>query len=208
LRILPSGDNDRIVAPRYFETPAAFRRWLEANHDRAAELLVGFRKVGSGKPSMTWKESVGEALCYGWIDGVRKRIDDDSYTIRFTPRRPGSIWSAVNIRRVGELEAAGRMMPAGLAVFRARNPERTNLYSFEARNPELGPELIEALKKNRAAWAYFQDEAPWYRRTVNHWVMSAKKEETRRARMQTLIADCAAGRRIKAVPAPRRKGPA
>jgi len=191
------------MRPRYFATAAAFRRWLEENHATAAELLVGFRKVDSGKPSMTWKESVDEALCFGWIDGIRRRIDHESYSIRFTPRRPRSIWSAINTRRVAELDAEGRMAPAGLAAFRARDPARTELYSYEARNPALAPELEAELRASPAAWRYFQDEAPWYRRTASHWVMSAKKEETRRSRMATLIADCAAGRRIKVVPARR-----
>ena len=191
------------MRPRYFATAAAFRRWLEENHATAAELLVGFRKVDSGKPSMTWKESVDEALCFGWIDGIRRRIDHESYSIRFTPRRPRSIWSAINTRRVAELDAEGRMAPAGLAAFRARDPARTELYSYEARHQALAPELEAELRAHASAWRYFQDEAPWYRRTASHWVMSAKKEETRRSRMATLVADCAAGRRIKVVPARR-----
>jgi uncharacterized protein YdeI (YjbR/CyaY-like superfamily) len=191
------------MAPRFFATAAAFRSWLDTHHTKASELLVGFHKVDSGKPSMTWKESVDEALCFGWIDGIRRRIDATSYSIRFTPRRAGSIWSVVNTRRVAELEAQGLMAPAGLAVFRDRDPERTRLYSFEARNPALAPEFEAALKKDRDAWAYFEKEAPWYRRTVSHWVMSAKKDATRRSRLATLIADCHAGRRIKAVPTKR-----
>ena len=188
----------------FFKTPAAFRTWLQRHHTEHRILHVGFRKRHTGKPSITWPEAVDEALCFGWIDGIRRRVDDESYTIRFTPRRPRSVWSTINTRRVADLEAEGRMTPAGLAAFRARDPERTRLYSYEARHhTAVAPELQAELRANPAAWRYFQDEAPWYRRAVSHWIMSAKKEETRRSRMATLIADCAAGRRIKGVPARR-----
>jgi len=191
------------MPPRFFKTPDEFRRWLEAHHRDATALLVGFYKVGSGKPSITWKQSVDEALCFGWIDGVRKRIDDAGYTIRFTPRKPKSYWSLVNVKRAGELIEGGRMTPAGLAAFRARDPEKSRLYSFEARNPALDPAYEKRLEANRAAWDYFQAEAPWYRRTISHWVMSAKKEETRVKRLETLIADSAKGRRVGVIPAKR-----
>lgn len=190
------------MTPRFFATGAAFGKWLAANHQKRSELLVGFYKVDSGKPSMTWKESVDEALCHGWIDGVRRRIDDASYSIRFTPRRKTSIWSAVNIRRFAELESEGRMKPAGRAIFAVRDPKKTNRYSFEVEKPQLSPEFAAELAADAKAARTWDGEAPWYRRTASHWVMSAKKEATRRSRMDTLVADCRAGRRIKAVPAP------
>src|SRR5207245_457734 len=143
------------------------------------ELLVGFHKVGSGRKSMTWPDSVDQALCFGWIDGVRKRIDENSYTIRFTPRKPGSIWSRVNVDRVAELTKLGLMRPAGIAAFEARKSERTSIYSYERENAALSKEQEEAFRANADAWMFFQSQAPWYRRTVTYWVISAKREETR-----------------------------
>lgn len=198
-----------MSAPTFFATPADFRRWLEEHHASARELLVGFYKRGSGKPSITWPESVDEALCFGWIDGIRRRIDDESYSIRFTPRRPTSIWSAVNFKRMGELIAAGRVHPAGLAAFAKRSADKTGVYSYEhQRRAEvpLDPVYGKRLRNDKAAWQYLQDEAPWYRRIVTRWIMSAKKEETREKRLRELIEASAAGRRIKGVIAPRRKG--
>jgi uncharacterized protein YdeI (YjbR/CyaY-like superfamily) len=184
--------------PTFFARPAQFRRWLERHHERETELLVGFYKTGSGKPSITWPQSVDEALCFGWIDGVRRRIDDESYSIRFTPRKPTSTWSAVNIRRMGELVAAGLVAPAGLAAFERRSEKRSAIYSYERRNEAtLEPALERELRRNRGAATYLEGEAPWYRRTVTHWVMSAKREETRRKRLAELIEASAAGRRIK-----------
>src|SRR6185503_3412671 len=197
-----------VSKPTFFATPAAFRRWLEKHHESASELLVGFHKKGSGKPSITWPESAVEALCYGWIDGIRRRIDDDSYSIRFTPRRPDSIWSKVNFNRMGELTAAGRVHPAGLAAFAKRSADKTGVYSYEhQRRPEvpLAPAYEKQLRKNKAAWQYFEEETPWYRRIATRWIMEAKKEETREKRLRELIELSAAGRRIKGV-APRRKG--
>ena len=184
--------------PRFFATPAAFRAWLKENHRTAKELLVGFHKRGSGAASITWPESVDEALCFGWIDGVRRSLGPDSYTIRFTPRRARSIWSAVNLRRIRALLDDGRVSPAGKAAYEGRDPKRSGLYSFEQRKEiKLDAASLRALKANAAAWTYFSAQAPWYQRTTAFWVMSAKKPETREKRLTTLIADSAAGRRIK-----------
>jgi len=185
------------VKPKFFATPAAFRAWLEEHHESADELLVGFHKKGSAKPSMTWKESVDEALCFGWIDGVRRTLDEERYTIRFTPRRERSRWSDINVRRVKELQRLGLMRPAGLRIFEKRR-ETDAAYSYEQRHAaELDPESERAFRANAAAWAYFQARPPWYRRTATHWVVSAKKEETRRARLAALIDDSAHERLIK-----------
>jgi len=180
----------------YFESPAAFRRWLAANHDTAPELVVGFHKAHTGKPSLTWPESVDEALCFGWIDGVRHRVDEDRYTIRFTPRRRNSLWSFVNVRRVKALTEQRRMQPAGLAAFEARRAERGGAYSFEQPLTKLTPAEIRAFKANKPAWRFFEAQPPGYRKTTVFWVTSAKKPETRTRRLVTLIADSAAGLRI------------
>lgn len=180
----------------FFTTPTAFRRWLEKHHASAAELWLGMYKVGSGKRSVTYKEALDEALCFGWIDGVRKRIDDAAFIQRFTPRTPTSYWSAVNTKRALELQKAGRMHAAGLAAFARRDRARTERYSFERASAAFAPEDVKRFRANRKAWAYFEAEAPWYRRVVVHWVTSAKKDETRQRRLDRLIADCAAGRRI------------
>jgi uncharacterized protein YdeI (YjbR/CyaY-like superfamily) len=183
--------------PTFFATPAAFRAWLEAHHARSTELLVGFYKRGSGKPSITWPESVDEALCFGWIDGVRRSIDDERYTIRFTPRKARSTWSAINIKRVAELTKLGRMQPAGIEAFARRAESRSQIYSYEQRaEAVLDDEFERTFRANRRAWEFFQGQPPWYRRTATHWVMTAKKEETRRKRLATLIADSANGNRI------------
>jgi uncharacterized protein YdeI (YjbR/CyaY-like superfamily) len=188
----------KATKPTFFATPAAFRKWLTANQTRVDELLVGFYKVGSGKPSITWPESVDQALCFGWIDGVRRSLGADAYSIRFTPRRARSIWSGVNTRRYGELEQAGQIAPAGKLAFAARDPKRSGVYSFEQRKAsKLAPEEQAAFEAKAKAWAYFQAQAPWYQRTTLHWVVSAKRPETRARRLATLIADCAAGRPIK-----------
>jgi uncharacterized protein YdeI (YjbR/CyaY-like superfamily) len=186
-----------MMEPHFFETPEDFRAWMHANHQTASELWVGFHKVGSGRPSITWPQSVDEALCVGWIDGVRKRLDDDSYVIRFTPRKPTSIWSAVNIRRMGELEAEGRVLPAGAAAFARRRDDKSAIYSYERKQTaELPDEYARRFQANAAAWDFFQSQPPWYRRTATHWVISAKKEETREKRIATLIDDSANGRTI------------
>ncbi|HEY0594097.1 MAG TPA: YdeI/OmpD-associated family protein [Thermoanaerobaculia bacterium] len=186
-----------MPSPRFFRTPADFARWLERNHAMKSELWVGFHKKGSGKPSLTWPESVDEALCWGWIDGVRKSLDESSYVIRFTPRKPTSTWSEVNTRRAKELIAEGRMKPAGLRAFEARRPETSGGYSFEQRkNPQLDPELEKRFRANRAAWTFFQAQPPGYRRVTTWWVISAKREATRASRLEKLIAASAAGRRL------------
>lgn len=189
------------MKPAFFDDAAAFRKWLEKNHASRDEVWVGFYKAATGRRGMSYKESVDEALCFGWIDGVRKSLDSESYVQRFTPRRARSYWSAVNTKRAQELIAEGRMHPAGQAAFDRRDAGATARYSFERESAELSSEQIAQFKRNRTAWAYFEREAPWYRRVAIHWVVSAKKEETRARRLETLIADSAAGRRIGAVPA-------
>jgi uncharacterized protein YdeI (YjbR/CyaY-like superfamily) len=185
------------MQPTFFATAAEFRRWLKRHHRSERELWVGFHKKSSGRPSLTWPESVDEALCFGWIDGVRRRVDDQSYAIRFTPRKSGSIWSAVNTRRAEALIRDGRMQPAGLKAFAARDPEKSGVYSYEQRRAaRLGAEAEARLRADPAAWSFFESQPPGYRKTAVGWVMSAKREETRARRLETLIADSAAGRRI------------
>jgi uncharacterized protein YdeI (YjbR/CyaY-like superfamily) len=185
-----------MATPRFFATPAAFRAWLLAHHEREPELLVGFHKKGSGRPSMTWPESVDEALCFGWIDGVRRSIDDESYTIRFTPRKPRSVWSNVNIAKVQALLAAGRMMPAGIAAWERRDPAKSGIYSFERETAMFDAEAERQFKRNRSAWTYFQAQPPGYRRLATHYVVSARRPETRARRLATLIERSARGERI------------
>jgi uncharacterized protein YdeI (YjbR/CyaY-like superfamily) len=165
--------------PIFFLSPAEFRAWLKANHATADQLWMGFYKKSSGKPSITWPESVDEALCFGWIDGVRKSIDETSYTIRFSPRKPGSIWSAVNIRRAQELIDLGRMHPAGLKAFEARREHRSGIYSYEQRDARLPEQYAAKLERDQAAWDFFQAQPAWYRKAAVWWIVSAKKEETR-----------------------------
>jgi uncharacterized protein YdeI (YjbR/CyaY-like superfamily) len=185
------------AAPKFFRRLADFRRWLEKNHADVAELWVGFHKKGSGKPSITWPESVDEALSFGWIDGVRRTIDETSYEIRFTPRRPTSIWSAVNTRRAKELIAEGRMAEAGISAFEKRSDERSGVYSFEQRKEAKFDPALEARFRARAkAWRFFEAQPPGYRRLAAFWVMSAKKEETRLRRLAELIARSANGERL------------
>ena len=181
----------------FFRTPAAWRRWLEKNHTKARELWVGFFKRGSGKASITWPESVDEALCFGWIDGVRKNIDSESYKIRFTPRKPGSVWSTINVKRVNVLRGEGRMHPPGEAAFARRKAHRSGIYAYEQRPADLNDPWRGLLKKNQAAWTFFESQAPWYRRTAAWWVISAKREETRQRRFEQLVEDSAAGLRIR-----------
>lgn len=183
--------------PVYFATAAELRRWFKRHAARADELIVGFHKVGSGVPSITWPESVDEALCVGWIDGVRHRIDEARYRIRFTPRKAGSHWSAVNIRRVDDLVAAGRMTPAGLAVFARRTEARSRQAAYEqAEPPELTAEDLAVLRADPAAWAYYQTLPRAYRTKVHWWVVRAKQAATRERRLAALVAACAAQRRL------------
>jgi len=175
------------LKPTFFKTPSDFRNWLEKHHDKEQELLVGFHKRDSGKPSITWPESVDQALCFGWIDGIRRSLGETSYTIRFTPRRARSTWSAVNIKRVGELTKQGLMMRSGLKAFAARKENRSGIYSYEQRSAELPEPYRGMVKKNKAAWKFFEDQTPSYRKAANWWVLSAKKEETRLKRLDKLI---------------------
>lgn len=185
------------MKPTFFKSQTDFRRWFETHHDSSKELLVAFYKKGSGRPSITWPESVDEALCFGWIDGVRRRIDDVSYSIRFTPRRMTSIWSAINIKRAQELIDQELMRPAGLKAFQARKENKSGIYSYEQRTEKLPDPYERLFKKNKAAWAFFQAQPPWYRKTVGWWIVSAKKEETRLKRLAKLIEESDNGRTMR-----------
>jgi uncharacterized protein YdeI (YjbR/CyaY-like superfamily) len=175
----------------YFETQGAFHEWLVANHDGASELWVGFFKRASGTPSVTYSEALDEALCFGWIDGVRRAVDGDRFVQRFTPRRPGSKWSAVNVKRAEALMEEGRMQPPGVAAFEARDPDGPK--STQERSEALSPEYEAALKSRPEAWAFFQAQPSWYRRTASAWVMDAKQEQTQLRRLETLASDSEAG---------------
>jgi uncharacterized protein YdeI (YjbR/CyaY-like superfamily) len=181
---------------KYFKSAKDFRRWLEKNHITTQELWVGYHKKSSQQPSITWPESVDEALCFGWIDGIRKSIDDLRYTIRFTPRKRGSIWSAVNIKRARELSDRGLMKAPGMAAFDARKENRSGIYSYEQRSTELRQPYANLLKKNKAAWNFFQTQPPSYRKMIGWWIISAKKEETRMARLTKLISESAKAKRL------------
>lgn len=183
-------------APRFFGTPAEFRQWLETSHCRVDELWIGLWKKSSAKDGLTYKQALDEALCFGWIDGVRKSVDDDSYVIRFTPRKAVSKWSEVNLRRYAELEAEGRVAPPGRAAFERFDPSKHRPYSFEGRARELSPELRRAFEGHAEAWAFFQDQPPGYRRIAVHWIMSAKRAETRERRLGQLVEVSASGRRL------------
>lgn len=193
------------MSPIHFASAAQFHRWLERNHARERELLVGFYNKASGRGGLTYPEALDEALCYGWIDGIRKRVDADSYSIRFTPRKPDSIWSTVNIRHVERLKQAGRMQPAGAAAFAARDPKKSGVYSFENRPQQLTAPLEKIFRANKEAWRFFAEQPPGYRRTAIWFVMSAKQDPTRLRRLERLIADSAAGRRITDTLGPGRK---
>ena len=188
--------------PRFFKTPAAFRAWLAKHHDSEKELWVGFYKVKSGKGGMVYRQALDEALCHGWIDGMVRRVDEDSYAQRFTPRRPQSNWSEVNIRRARELVAAGLMRPPGLAAFERRRVESPPAYSFEQRAASFSPQQQEHLQANPAAWTFFTSQPASYRRLATWWVTSAKREETRERRLATLVADSAVGRRLTEAASP------
>ena len=185
------------MEPHFFATPAEFRAWLERHHADENEVVVGFYKKATGRPTMSWTDAVREALCFGWIDGIRRSIDAESYSNRFTPRKPSSNWSAVNVRHAEELIRAGRMTPAGLAAFEARASARTGVYSYEQRNEARLDEAQERqFRADEQAWEFFQSQPPGYRQTAIFWVVSAKREETRARRLATLIEDSARGRRI------------
>jgi uncharacterized protein YdeI (YjbR/CyaY-like superfamily) len=183
--------------PTFFPTPSDFRAWLESHHDKFRELLVGFHKKSSGRPSITWPESVQVALCFGWIDGVRKSLDETSYTIRFTPRKPTSNWSSINIKFVQELTKKGLMHPAGLKAFAARSAKKSGIYSYEQRKTaRFTREQGKQFRANKAAWEFFCSQAPWYQRVTTYWVISAKKEEARLKRLSVLIEHSRRGRTL------------
>ena len=184
------------MEPTFFPTPAHFREWLRRHHATAKELWVGFHRKHTARPSLTWPESVDEALCFGWIDGIRKRVDAESYMIRFTPRRRGSIWSAVNIKRVAALTNEKRMQPAGLKAFTARIENKSGIYSYEQRSEQLPEPYASLLQKNKTAWKFFQAQSPSYRKKLGWWIISAKQEKTRRDRLKKLLAALARGHRL------------
>ncbi len=190
---------------KIFKSGSEFRAWLERNHDAVQEMWVGFYNQRSGKVSITYREALDEALCFGWIDGVRKSVNPTTYTVRFTPRKARSNWSVVNIKRMAELINLERVSPPGLAAFKKR-PRNKPGYSYETRPQRLEADSLKQLKANPKAWDFFSAQAPWYRRTATYWVVSAKKEETRLRRLTILIADSASGRRI-GVLTPKSKGP-
>ncbi|TFG48775.1 MAG: bacteriocin-protection protein [Gemmatimonadales bacterium] len=183
-------------APTHFKTPAAFRDWLRKHHKSTSALVLRIARNHAAGSGVTYAQALDEALCYGWIDGVRRSLDADSFSVRFSPRKPRSTWSLVNVRHAGRLIQAKRMTKAGLTVFEAREEGRTGTYSFEQRPAELAPAFRRHFQKHKSAWAWFQQEAPWYRRTSSFWVMSAKREETRLKRLETLIVCSASGTRI------------
>ena len=184
------------MTPKYFSTQADFRRWLEENHDKETELTVGFYKVGSGKPSMNWSQSVDEALCFGWIDGVRRSIDAESYAIRFTPRKSKSVWSAVNIAKVAELTEKGLMKPAGIAAFAKREESKSKIYAYENELMQFSDEFEKQFRANEKAWEFFQKQANWYKKQMTSWVMTAKQEATRQKRLEKLIGESENGKRV------------
>jgi uncharacterized protein YdeI (YjbR/CyaY-like superfamily) len=175
------------MAILFFENQLKFRAWLDTNHDKEKELLVGFYKVNSGKPSMSWSESVDQALCFGWIDGVRRSLDNESYCIRFTPRKPNSTWSAINIKKIEVLTHAGLMKPEGLNAFSVRKEEKSKIYSHERELVELNLDYANQFKQDKLAWDFFINQAPSYRKVVIHWIMSAKQEKTKQSRLDKTI---------------------
>ena len=185
------------MKPTFFKKPGDFQAWLAKHHQTDKELLVGFYKKGSGNPSMSWPESVDEALCYGWIDGVRKSLDEVSYTIRFTPRKTTSIWSLVNIKKVEVLTAEGRMQTAGIKAFAARKENKSGVYAFEQEPADLPEAFVKIFSKNKAAWSFFQAQPPSYRKTLIWWVISAKQEATRKSRLDKLIEASVQGLRLR-----------
>lgn len=193
------------MEPTFFKTGTAFRRWLEKHHNTRTELWVGFHKRNSGKPSITYPEALDEALCFGWIDGVRKRINEDSYKQRFSPRKPRSIWSNINVKHVERLKNEGRMQPAGLEAYAAKDPKRTGIYSFENRPKELSPEYRKRFRANKSAWEFFENQPPYYKNLMIFRVMGAKKEETRLRRLDQLITSSAKGERVGIIAKPNKK---
>ena len=187
-----------MALPRFFEDNLAFRTWLSANAATESELLVGFHKVGTGSPCMSWSGSVDEALCFGWIDGVRKRIDASSYSIRFTPRKPTSIWSAVNIAKYERLTREGLMTLAGEQAFAHRSEKKSAVYAYEQENiAKLTVQEVEAFKKTPSAWSFFDACPPSYKKVVLHWITTSKRQETRSSRLTKLVQACAVGQRLR-----------
>jgi len=184
------------MIPIFFRDTIEFRKWLEENHDKEKEVVVGYYKVATGKPSMNWSESVDEALCFGWIDGIRKSIDQESYCNRFTPRNPKSNWSAINIKKVEELIRQGRMRPAGLAAYEKRSEARSEVYSYENKPEQFSPELESRFRENTAAWEFFSRQSTSYKRTIMFYVMGAKQEGTRFSRLDKLMQACMEGKRM------------
>jgi len=182
---------------KYFKSTHDFRRWLEKHHAITQELWVGYYKKSSQQPSITWPESVDEALCFGWIDGIRKSVDDSRYMIRFTPRRRGSIWSAINVKRARELSDKGLMKPPGMAAFDARKENRSGIYSYEQRTAKLDGPYEKRLRQNKAAWDFFYAQPPFYRKAIGWWIVSAKQEATRLKRLEKLITESARGKRLR-----------
>lgn len=182
--------------PVFFKSPDELRKWFEKNHAKERVVWVGFYKKGTGIDSITWSESVDQALCFGWIDGIRKKVDDKCYKIRFTPRNPKSHWSAVNLEKIKQLKKAGLLMPAGLNVFNARNKENARKASFESEEKSLSKELADKLKSNKGAFEFFENIAPSYRKATIHWIMSAKQEATRLRRLNILIESSLEGKKI------------
>lgn len=186
-----------MMSPLFFAKQSDLRRWFESNFDKATEVYIGFYKVSTGIPSITWSQSVDEALCFGWIDGIRKSLDEESYSIRFTPRRAKSIWSAVNIKKVEKLLREGLMKPAGIEIFEKREKKNSNIYSFEKGAVKFSKEFERKFKSNKKAWNFFQQQVPSYKKPAINWVMSAKQEATRKRRLDTLVNDSEAGQKIK-----------
>ncbi|MDV6168006.1 YdeI/OmpD-associated family protein [Flavobacterium sp. DG1-102-2] len=185
------------MEPHFFITPAEFRKWLDKNHDKESELLVGFYKTNTGRPTITWPQSVDQALCYGWIDGVRKSRDEESYTIRFTPRKPTSIWSAINIDKIETLLKKGLVKPAGIAAYKKRTESKSRVYSHERTEDAVLPaEMEKEFKANAPAWEFFMKQAPSYRKMVLHLIVSAKQEKTRRFRFEKLLTASAESKRL------------
>ncbi|WP_291147712.1 YdeI/OmpD-associated family protein [Flavobacterium sp. UBA7680] len=184
------------MTPTFFPTQEKFREWLEKHYQKETELIVGFYRVSTKKPSMTWSESVDQALCFGWIDGIRRTIDEESYTIRFTPRKKSSIWSVINIKKVEVLTKAGLMKEAGIKAFEHRSEERSKIYSHENEAYVLDPEFEKLFKANETAWEYFNNQAPSYKKVIIHVIMSAKQEKTRLARLEKAIKFSAEGKRM------------
>lgn len=188
---------DSVMAPTFFSTQSAFRKWLQKHHKTQTELLVGFYKANTDKPSMTWSQSVDHALCFGWIDGVRKSIDKESYCIRFTPRRSTSIWSAININKVEELGKAGLMRAEGQKAFRLRTEKKSKIYAYEKEPATLDPKYETLFKKHKLAWGFFNKQAPSYKKVMIHWIMNAKREDTRYTRLLKTISESEQQRRMK-----------